>query len=278
MEERFLLYIDILGFSEMTKKEPRKIVRLYSILDKLNAHRHDDFKTIVFSDTILVYNTSSICSKESKEYLVWYLIEFVEDLYVRLVGQDIYFRAFITKGHFQHYELKNIECFYGRALVDAYIIEKTIPSIGLFINNDCQLFNKYFPIERFDQNISFVYLTRSLEQIEKYSGGSYPIAHKIAEDQSPNAPRDILFLEEIYQRMRNHQSPSVRAKYLTAWDYYLKRYPSLINFLVANKFSLQALGGKNAWVQEETTMKKDIRYYKRIGSGSALSIDIGKIH
>src|SRR5258706_9859405 len=78
--ERFLLYIDILGFAQMSRSEPRKVARVYSILDSLNVHRHDMFKTIVFSDTILVYNLQLASSKSERDYLVWYLIEFAEDL------------------------------------------------------------------------------------------------------------------------------------------------------------------------------------------------------
>jgi hypothetical protein len=48
---RFLLYIGILGFSDMNQNDPREVARSYSILNKLNAHKDDDFKTIVFSDT-----------------------------------------------------------------------------------------------------------------------------------------------------------------------------------------------------------------------------------
>ena len=74
--DRFLLYIDILGFSEMTNNEPRKVARVYSILDELNVHRHNSFKTIVFSDTVLVYNPDLAETDEERQYLVWYLIEF----------------------------------------------------------------------------------------------------------------------------------------------------------------------------------------------------------
>ena len=87
--DRFLLYIDILGFSEMTNNEPRKVARVYSILDELNVHRHNSFKTIVFSDTVLVYNPDLAETDEERQYLVWYLIEFAEDLHHRLTGQDI---------------------------------------------------------------------------------------------------------------------------------------------------------------------------------------------
>lgn len=57
MSDRFLLYIDILGFSNMVRDEPRKVVRVYEILDTLNVHNQSDFKVIVFSDTILIYNS-----------------------------------------------------------------------------------------------------------------------------------------------------------------------------------------------------------------------------
>jgi hypothetical protein len=96
MGERFLLYIDILGFTEMTRKEPGKVARIYSILDQLNVHKHHAFKTIVFSDTVLVYNPVIPGSRQDSEYFVWYLIEFSEGLHHRLTGQDVFFRAVIS--------------------------------------------------------------------------------------------------------------------------------------------------------------------------------------
>jgi hypothetical protein len=75
MSDRFLLYIDILGFSEMTQKEPRKVARTYAILDSLNVHKHNAFKTIVFSDTVLVYNPRPAETDDDKSYYVGYLIE-----------------------------------------------------------------------------------------------------------------------------------------------------------------------------------------------------------
>ncbi len=110
--DRFLLYIDILGFAEMTKSEPRKVARVYSILDELNVHQHQSFKTIVFSDTVLVYNPDLASSDKDRRYLVWYLIEFAEDLHHRLTGQDIYFRAILTSGSFAHY-LKGAKTLSG---------------------------------------------------------------------------------------------------------------------------------------------------------------------
>lgn len=273
IDERFLLYIDILGFAEMTKREPRKVARLYAILDSLNVHRHDTFKTIVFSDTVLVYNPELATSDEERNYLVWYLIEFAEDLHHRLTGQEIYFRAVVTTGNFSHYPLKNIECFFGEALVSAYLHEKQIPSIGLFIDNECNKYNEYFRVAPFDNECNFVYLNRSLETLEQNTGGEYPFTDRSfgIEDGTPYTPWQVRFLKDVYENMRTHRSPSVRTKFLTAWDFYAKRYPGMTQGLVNKAFSLTALGPPGAWQVEAKAMEKAIKSNKRMGSGTELS-------
>ncbi|PTQ78759.1 hypothetical protein C8R26_10174 [Nitrosomonas oligotropha] len=274
--DRFLLYIDILGFAEMTKREPRKVARIYSILDRLNVHSHNSFRTIVFSDTVLVYNPELATTDKERQHLVWYLTEFAEDLHHRFTGQDVYFRAILTSGSFAHYHLDNVECFFGEALVNAYLSEKSIPSLGLFIDSYCEKFNRFFRLAKFNEDYSFVYLNRSLETLEEYTGGKYPITDFGITDQAPHTPWQVRFLQDVYQNMRQHKSPMVRTKFLTAWDFYAKRYPSLTQVLVENNFALSSLAPKNAWSEESESMKKDIKYYKRIGSGTSLSLQLTK--
>lgn len=278
MEEnsRFLLYIDILGFTEMTKSQPRKVARVYSILDELNVHRHNSFKTIVFSDTILVYNPTLAISDEERKYLVWFLIEFAEDLHHRLTGQDIYFRAILTTGSFNHYSLKNIDCFYGDALINAYTSEKKIPSLGLFIDKECNIYNQYFRTEEFDKEFSFVYLNRHLENLQTHSMGKFPCEDFSISDYAPYVPWQVEFLKDVYKNMRTHTSPIVRLKFLTAWDFHARRYPEMTKILVENNFSLSSLAPENAWECECKTMENDIKRYKRIGSGTKLSLQISK--
>ncbi|OUR95895.1 hypothetical protein A9Q81_13635 [Gammaproteobacteria bacterium 42_54_T18] len=275
-EDRFLLYIDILGFADMTKLEPRKVARVYSILDQLNVHRHKSFKTIVFSDTVLVYNPELAVTDEDRKYLIWYLIEFAEDLHHRLTGQDIYFRAILTSGSFDHYRLDNIECFFGQALVNAYTSEKDIPSLGLFIDKNCNNYNQFFRSAPFDEELSFVYLNRSLETLEEYARGKYPITEYGVIDQAPHAPWQVRFLRDVHQNMRTHPSPAVRTKFLTAWDFYAKRYPLMIQALLNSDFELSSLGPTNAWIEEIESMEKDIRHFKRVGSGTPLSMQLTK--
>lgn len=274
MDDRFLLYIDILGFAEMTRREPRKVARLYAILDSLNVHRHKAFKTIVFSDTVLVYNPELAQSDKESTYLIWYLIEFAEDLHHRLTGQDIYFRAVLTTGDFAHYSLQHIECFFGEALINAYLHEKAIPSIGLFIDDRCNKHNKYFRVAAFDHQYHFVYLNRSLESLTENTGDKYPFRDLAIEDQAPYTPWQVRFFQDVYHNMRNHPDPAVRTKFLTAWDFYSKRYPGMAQALVQGKFSLAALGGPNAWASETAAMSKSIKYFKRIGSGTSLSREL----
>lgn len=272
--ERFLLYIDILGFAQMSRSEPRKVARIYSILDSLNVHRHDMFKTIVFSDTILVYNHKVASSKAEREYLVWYLIEFAEDLHHRLTGQDVYFRSVITVGQFSHYPLKNIECFFGEALVEAYQREKRIPSIGLFIDRRCNRYNQYFRTRKFDSDLHFVYLNRSLENLQQYTQGTYPFKDPALEDTAPYVPWQVRFLKDVHHQMHGHEDPQVRTKFLTAWELYRRRYPTMLASLESGGFSLSSLAGRRAWVSESVTMRSDIKHFKRIGSGSALSLQL----
>ncbi|WP_411387077.1 hypothetical protein [Pseudomonas sp. MPB03] len=274
---KFLLYIDILGFKEMTLNEPRKVARVYSILNTLNAHRQASFSTIVFSDTILVYNKEDAGSDTERRDYVWQLTEFAEDLHHRLTGQDIFFRAVLVQGDFNHYQLSYVECFFGGALITAYLAEKEIPSLGLFMSSECQKYNQFFRTAPFSSNFHFVYLNRGLEKLNKWSAGTYPIDLKMpGEDYATNVPYQVRFLKDIHTLMRSHAVPTVRVKFLTAWDFYYRRYPQMLQALVDTDFDLSALGPAGAWQGSVDTMEKDIKFFKRIGSGTDLSMTLTK--
>lgn len=275
MIDRFLLYIDILGFTEMVRKDPRKVARVYSILDSLNVHRHNSFKTIVFSDTVLVYNAKSPANDEDRRYLVWYLTEFAEDLHHRLIGQDIYFRAALVAGDFFHYELNHVECFFGSALITAYLAEKDIPSLGLFMDNQCAKYNRFFRLDQFNPDFSFVYLNRQLEMLNKHAFGQFPTVFDLpVGDIAPDVYGQIKFLQHIHDQMRLHPSPLVRVKFLAAWDFHKKRYPQMLRVLEDNEFRADSLGASGDWLTMEKVHEENVAYFKRIGSGTVLSMSI----
>src|SRR4051812_11950 len=110
--KKYFLYIDILGFSALVAQD--RIGDLYHRLDSLNAHRHPSFSTIVFSDTIIIYNKDDLdWDDQDKTALVSRLCEFAVDLFYRLISQDIHFRAYICSGEFAHSKMRYIEAFYG---------------------------------------------------------------------------------------------------------------------------------------------------------------------
>jgi len=100
MDEKLLLYLDILGFSELVSKSA-KVQELYSIVDKLNVFSHKpQFECIVFSDTMLVYNSVPLSQNDRSTAVMW-MCEFAQDLFYRLIGRDLYFRALLTEGQFE---------------------------------------------------------------------------------------------------------------------------------------------------------------------------------
>ena len=168
------------------------------------------FRTIVFSDTVLVYNRIDPDPSNEKEHesIVWYLIEFAEDLHHRLTGQRLYFRAVLISGKFQHYALKNIDCFFGEALIEAYSREKAIPSIGLFIDTTCNRFNRYFRTELFGNELHFVYLNRAVETLQQETNGHLPMDDNLLDVCYPYLAWQVRFFQDVHSMKGKHPDPS----------------------------------------------------------------------
>ena len=244
--EKYLLYIDILGFSKLVGEGRSKVEMIYGILNSLNVHLHGDFTTIVFSDTVLIYNKKDPVSESEHQYLIMYLIEFAEDLHHRLIGQDIYFRAILRRGEFIHYELEHLDAFFGHALIESYLSEKEIPSLGLFIDDECNKYNRFMKTRRFGKDLSFVFLCRNVVSMVKQYGKCLPLNNDVAymlrvADELPYLAWDLKFLEDVYRNMRSQENPLVRLKYLTAWDFYDQEAREVLQYIIASDFSIDAL-------------------------------------
>lgn len=267
MSTKYLLYIDILGFSDLVKTDPIQVERIYGVLDSLNVHSHHAFRTIVFSDTVLVYNRFDPKPSDVKEheYLVWYLIEFAEDLHHRLTGQGLYFRAVLVSGEFQHYALENIDCFFGKALIEAHTREKTIPSVGLFIDTGCNQYNRYFRTEHFGNRLHFVHLNRSVESLQNETNGELPVEANLLDDNYPYLAWQVRFLSDIHTMKQNHPDPIVRTKFLTAWDFYIRRYPKLLKALEVGGFDMKVFNPMYDWSQQLRLLAESIEHFQSAG-------------
>ncbi|MBN9659284.1 MAG: hypothetical protein J0H49_13945 [Acidobacteria bacterium] len=242
-EERFLLYIDILNFSNLVAREG-KVEEVYEIINRLNVHRHDVFTTIIFSDTILVYNKSNARALEDVRYMVMFLCEFAQDLFYRLIGKDVHFRAYITCADFAHYPMENIkDVFYGEALIEAYRAEKSIQAMGLFMSNLVAPYSDIFKTARFNRNCRFVYIMRTLER-HSARKQDYPLdPHNLMEtDAIWLLAYDIRYLEAIHRHKNDAALPArVRKKYESTWRLLMRRHRGFMTILEESGFDPRAI-------------------------------------
>lgn len=248
MVDKFLLYIDTLGFSKMVRNDVNRVRRLYDIVENLTVQHHRDFKIIVFSDTFLIYNKEDPTTDDERRYVVWYTIEFFQNLFYECAGKDYYFRAVLVHGEFEHITTPKVDRFYGEALVDAYEHQRTINCTGLFIDQYCQKYNEYFPVEQYDDKLSYVFVNQSLEHFCRGELADWPVDPKLMENGDPwHLAKDIHFLKDVNRLMRCHVEPRVRGKYLATWDYYYRRYGRLMYDLESNGFDLSVLSKEFDW-------------------------------
>lgn len=245
MPDKYLLYIDILGFSDLVLKGGATAVdALYDAMDQLHVHdQRNAFQAIAFSDTLLVYNVVEPVTAADRRYAVMIMCEFAKDLFYRLVGKDLYFRAYLTKGEFEHKHLANMQSFYGKGLIYAYRHEQTIQCTGLFIDRKLVPDSNIFQYEPYDHQCCFAHLMQSLDQTN--SGGTpYPLPNASinATDIEYLLAYDFTYLRNIYGHMNDVSlAPSIRAKYAAAWGLIRKRHKLLLDTLEANNFDPRSI-------------------------------------
>ena len=253
MNKRLFLYIDILGFKELIK-DKEKTLLLFSILDKARVHTDSNYRSIVFSDTIIAYNINSNYTDEAKEMEVMFLIELTQDIFHRLIGTGIYFRAIITEGEFFYNKFKNLEAYFGEALVEAYLEEKHLEGTGLYLNNILRNYNQIFHFKKFSKKFDYIYLThmcsgltpwlkQNVDEIDKPDFDAYPLHedHLIHEGLEYIVYPELVHLKDVYLKMNNHPIPRIRTKFLTTWNMYCHAYPGLTRNLIKENFDPNAL-------------------------------------
>jgi hypothetical protein len=89
MPQTLFLYLDFLGFRALSTN-PTKVRRLFQALDECAIHRDSNFRTVVFSDTLLAYNSVNPIGEGYMSPELMYLIEGVQDITHRLVGVNFF--------------------------------------------------------------------------------------------------------------------------------------------------------------------------------------------
>ena len=248
-EFRYLLYIDILGFSELVKNDVKKVKALFTIVNELNSHQHFDFKTIVFSDTILIFNRKIAVTQHDHEYLIMYSCEFIQDLMFKTLELDIQFRAILTYDEFYYENLDNLEAYYGKALVNAYYKEKEINGLGLFIDKRISHYNTIFKMSEFDKDLNFVYLLQALEFLHSFGEFLLPLSPSyVSEGYDLFGLEDnICILKTIHTNIAIQIDSRIRGKYLETYNQYRKRYGWLLNIFETSCFDHTVISPEAEW-------------------------------
>lgn len=243
MNERLFLYIDILGFSELIN-DVNKVERVYNHIDRLNVFSHSPyFKCIVFSDTILVYSSEDWADCKDRGGAIMWMCEFAQDLFYRLIGEDLHFRALLTIGEFKHASMTNINAFYGHALVGTYNHEKNIICMGLFMDERLVEFSNIFRTDPYDTKYHFVHIMQHLQRIS-FGERAYPFAPSLMLDLDTQYLHayDLVYLQNVYRHMIDYRlSSHVRAKYQGTWQMLRTRSAALLDAFVRGGLDPRAI-------------------------------------
>jgi len=243
--KKFLLYIDILGFSQLVKNHPEKVRRLYYAIDNLNCFKHENFRTIVFSDTIVVYNSTDGVWEDDKKYLIMFLIEFAQNLLYETLGMNIWFRAIIVEGDFEHVPMDNIERYFGKALIKAYLDAKKFKYCGLLIEKECQQFNDIFEVHKIPESNAYYYVLLN-QALCRYERGY--IAEDFIEetDEQWYLAKDAFYVGQLFRGLNSHKL-DIKTKYMNTCRIFEQHFPSTIDKLKKTGFHPRAFSKTVNW-------------------------------
>lgn len=229
------LYIDILGFEKLVRNNSPKVDKIFEIIDGFNVHHHFALKTIVFSDTILVFNKSN---EFENHYYVTYLIEYAQQLFYRLSLLNIYFKGIITLGDFKYSNLTNIEAYYGLALIDTYQDESKLEGFGLFVNKNITKEVIVFDKVNFNEKYDFILLCQSYINLYKSTNGILPIDPNILTETDAffRIDEDLRFFREIEFIKNNCKIEKIRKKYETVYNIYKRVTPKFFEVFEKESF------------------------------------------
>jgi hypothetical protein len=221
---RAFLYIDILGFEILVKTNPNKVDKIFAIFDSLKVHKHFALQTVVFSDTILVFNKDECLSTD---YYCTYLVEYAQDLFYGLSAINVYFKGILTFGEFTFFQMSNIQAYYGVALIDTYNNEGTLEGFGLYV--DRKISNEIIVFDKvpFTEKYEFVLLCQSLKNLYSTTLGILPIDINLLTETDAfyKIDEELRFFREVEYLKEKHPEEKIRIKYQKVYDTYKTDLP-----------------------------------------------------
>ncbi len=161
--EKFICFLDIMGFKNMVYTEKHSVVKSIMmqlaktrqyILDQtlslkrgnfLSEYKGRDIKVVFFSDSIMFF------TNENKRIDFQLLCYAVKKLMTDAFIAGIPIKGAISYG-FMTADFEN-SLFFGRPLVDAYNIQDSLHYYGVVLDHNAEFFLKLNPAELDDQNL-----------------------------------------------------------------------------------------------------------------------------
>ena len=238
--ERAFLYIDILGFKDIVYSNPEKIQEIFLVIDSLQVHNEYNLKVIAFSDTVVVFT-----EEESLKinYYVNDLVEYTQELFYKLSAIQIFFKATITFGDFNYFKMKNIEAYFGDALIKSYVDTEELEGFGLYIDNDISDWIRKFKVVKLSPNYSFILLCSSIVELHYATKSASPEDIKFMENNNDlqYLKDDLNFLSIIYYLKDNLAKEKVRRKYQKVYNIYKNEMQNFFEQFENNGFELASL-------------------------------------
>ncbi len=262
MNKTIFLYLDFLGFRELSKN-PNRVLRLFETLDSCRIHRDSNFRSIVFSDTLLAYNCIQSLSSANKATEVMFLIELVEDITHRLTGSGITFRAIISEGQFETIKMRNFEAFFGSALIEAYDAESSLSGLGLYLREDIASFDRVFKSITCEKGFRYSLLAYDLIRADELDI-PYPIPPIVTEWAEAGIEERVQF--QIYHLRQLHEgtfheSEKIRAKFEAAWSAYATEHPRLATALTRSNFRPEGICELD-WTEAEAAYQERVKFFQ----------------
>lgn len=227
-EERFIAFVDILGFKEIVKQATNDITyqdKVLKVLNYIAKIRNDNYYSdwakqgvfndvSVFSDSIVI---SYPCDRSDGDGLFYLLMDLIHLCFI-LIRNNIYVRGGITVGGVIHdqniswgpafvdaYELENQNAIYPRIIIDRKAIER-----------GKELYAQKFPLDQDGDDLD------KLIQLDE--DGAYFLDY-LSQWGEFDDPEDYLeWLEYIRigveDNLKNAKEPRIKMKYVWFAHYY----------------------------------------------------------
>ena len=206
--DRFVAYIDILGFKDLVETNThghvlKKLKRLKQSLDEIDKREKQDLRTWIFSDSIFIFSMDD--TYEAADAVMINTAKVVESA----LRSGLLVKGAVAHGKITADFQRSI--FFGRPLIDAYLLQEEMKLASVVLHHTCE-----HKILSYDHKAPIDGSGRCLEYPTPFVGGvvnhmhlnwlEYLILYRIdkEDDKTAEMDRHIERLRDLYLTVSGH--------------------------------------------------------------------------